>query len=82
LRSDKRIDELGQLLCWQNFYDKKIFRRNQELHDALQLFPNCSFQIDWKEYKGMLCFKELPQDIVSVYKQGSNLRIDFHNAGD
>jgi hypothetical protein len=48
LRNDKRIDELGQMLCWQNFYEKKIFRKNINLHDELQLFPNCSFQIDWK----------------------------------
>jgi len=26
----------------------------------------------------MLCFKELPQDIISVYKRKHCLRIDFH----
>lgn len=30
----------------------------------------------------MLCFKELPQDIISVYKKDYFLRIDFHNAGE
>lgn len=48
LRSDRRIDELGQMLCWQNFYEKKVFRKDVELSDMLEMFPNCSFQIDWK----------------------------------
>ena len=26
----------------------------------------------------MLCFKDLPQDIVSVYKRDNCLRIDYH----
>lgn len=59
-----------------------MFRRDQEMHDALELFPNCSFQIDWKEFKGMLCFKELPHDIISVYKKDNCLRVDFHTAGE
>lgn len=30
----------------------------------------------------MLCFKELPQDIISVYKKDYCLRIDFHMTGE
>jgi len=46
--------------------------------DLLEVFPNCCFQIDWKEFRGILCFKDLPQDIISVYKKDNCLRIDYH----
>lgn len=40
--------------------------------------PDCTFQIDWKTYRGMLNFKQAPSDIITVYKKGSKLRIDYN----
>jgi hypothetical protein len=42
------------------------------------MFPDCSFQLDWKEYRGMLCFKELPSDLITVSKRDRCLRVDYH----
>ena len=66
------------MLCWEHFYTLKKFRKNLGLVDVLEMFPDCSFQVDWKEYRGMLCFKELPSDLITVSKREHNLRIDFH----
>jgi hypothetical protein len=68
------------MLCWQSFYEMKKLRKDAQLSDVLSGFPDCSFQINWQEYRNMLCLKELPQDIVSVYKRKYSLRIDFHIA--
>lgn len=40
--------------------------------------PDCCFQIHWKTFKGFLSFRQLPKDIITVYKKGSSLRIDYH----
>lgn len=34
--------------------------------------------MQWKTYRGILSFKELPSDIITVYKKGSMLRIDYN----
>ncbi len=72
------MDEIAHILCWESFYNLKKLRKDGQLSDLLELFPDCSFQIDWKEYRGMLCFKELPQDVITVSKRDYSLRIDFH----
>ena len=40
--------------------------------------PDCSFQIHWKSIGSLLSFKELPNDIITVYKKDEMLRIDYH----
>lgn len=72
------MDEIAQMICWQNFYNLKKLRKDTQLSDMLEMFPDCSFQVDWKEYKGMLCFKELPHDVISVSKSGHQIRVDYH----
>jgi predicted transcriptional regulator len=42
------MDEIAQILCWENFYSLKKLRKDTEVSDMLEMFPNCSFQIDWK----------------------------------
>jgi hypothetical protein len=43
----------------------------------IQSIPDCAFQVNWKTYRGILSFKELPSDIITVYKKGSMIRIDY-----
>lgn len=40
--------------------------------------PDCTFQIGWKTCGRIFTFKELPSDLITVYKKGSMLRIDYN----
>lgn len=40
--------------------------------------PDCCLQIHWKTNKGFLSFKQLPKDVITVYKKKGSLRIDYH----
>ena len=43
------------------------------------MIPDCCFQLHWKSLnKSFLSFKNLPKDVIVVFKKGGFLRIDYH----
>lgn len=53
-------------------------KNNAEINKKMNEIPDCCFQIHWKTYKGFLSFKQLPKDIITIYKKAGSLRIDYH----
>jgi hypothetical protein len=48
LRMTQKYDLIGEIMYWQEMAKAKQFRKDKNMSDCLESFPNCSFQIDWK----------------------------------
>lgn len=57
---------------------KKLKKSNVDVYKKLADIPDCCLQIHWKTFKGFLSFKQLPKDIITIYKKGGSIRIDYH----
>lgn len=66
------------ILSYLEIRKLKDIKKDKTLYEKISSLPNCCFQIHWKTFKGILTFKQLPKDIVGVYKKDGSLRIDYH----
>lgn len=57
---------------------KRLKKDVQGVHQGLLAIPDFCAQVHWKCFKGFINFRQLPKDIVTVYKKGGSLRIDYH----
>lgn len=75
----RQFQQIVNVLSMNEVYKlKKLKKNNTVIGNFLKEIPECYLQIHWKTSKGFLSFKQLPKDIVSIYKKGGSLRIDYH----
>lgn len=51
---------------------------SEDLVSRLENMKDCSFQIAWKLVSKFSLIGTPPNDVITVYKRGSNVRIDFN----
>ena len=74
----KQYQQIINVLSFMEVRKLKTVKKNKLLYEKISELPDCCFQIHWKTSKGILTFKQLPKDIVTVYKKDGFLRIDYH----
>jgi hypothetical protein len=74
----QQYQQMVNILRYCEIRKLKDIKKDKSLFERLMSIPNGCFQIHWKTCKGLLSFKQLPKDIIAVYKKDGCLRIDYH----
>lgn len=75
---NQQYQQIINFITFSEVRKLKDLKKNKELFEKMVEIPNCYFQIHWKTCKGILTFKQLPKDIITIFKKDGFLRIDYN----
>ena len=67
----KQYQQIVNLLTYEEVTKIKELKKSRvSLYNRISKIPDCCFQIHWKALsKSLISFKNLPKDVIVVYKK-------------